>query len=151
MGNIAWTYKSFNDLSVSELYEILYLRNKVFIVEQNCPYNDTDGKDQASFHLCGKDDDNQLVAYARIIPPGITFEEASIGRVVSDPMHRRTGLGRELMEIAIEKTIGHFNTPTIRIGAQKYLQDFYNSLGFKAQGEEYLEDGIPHVEMLFTK
>jgi ElaA protein len=150
MNDIAWTYKSFNELSAVELYEILTLRNKVFVVEQNCPYNDTDGKDQASFHLSGRIAD-EIVAYARIVPPGIAFEEASIGRVVSDHGHRRAGLGRKLMENAIEKTLDQFNTLTIRIGAQRYLEDFYTSLGFKAKGEGYLEDGIPHVEMLFTK
>jgi ElaA protein len=150
MNDIAWTYKSFNELSAVELYEILTLRNRVFVVEQNCPYNDTDGKDQASFHLSGRIA-NEIVAYARIVPPGIAFEEASIGRVVSDPSYRRSGLGRKLMENAIEKTLDQFNTLTIRIGAQRYLEDFYTSLGFKAEGEGYLEDGIPHVEMLFTK
>jgi len=150
MNELTWTYKSFNELTPQELYSILKLRSEVFVVEQNCVYLDTDNKDQSSFHLCGWNE-NDLVAYARILPPGLAFEEASIGRVVSNPKYRKTGSGRVLMQHAIEKTLSQFGISTIRIGAQLYLLSFYTSLGFKIAGPEYLEDGIPHVEMTLIK
>lgn len=145
-----WDYKSFNDLTPPELYAILKLRSEVFVVEQNCVYLDTDNKDQLSFHLSGwigKD----LVAYARILPPGLAFEEASIGRVVTNPLYRKIGAGRELMLQAIERTINQFDVSAIKIGAQLYLLDFYTSLGFKISGPQYMEDGIPHIEMILIK
>jgi ElaA protein len=144
-----WTYKIFDTLTAPELYNIMRLRSQVFVVEQNCVYLDADGKDEHSWHLCGWDG-NTLVAYCRILPPGLAFTEASIGRVVSNPAFRRTGAGRRLMEIAIEKTLQQFNVRTITIGAQLYLQQFYGSLGFVPVGETYLEDGIPHIHMQFT-
>ncbi len=143
-----WTFKHFKELTTSELYDILTLRNKVFVVEQNCVYNDTDGKDKESWHLSGHID-NMLVAYVRILPPGLSYTEASIGRVVTDPAYRSHGHGIELMKMAIEKTLSHFNVKNIRISAQCYLLKFYSDLGFTAVGEEYLEDDIPHIEMLF--
>lgn len=145
-----WDYKSFNDLTPTKLYAILKLRSEVFVVEQNCVYLDTDNKDQLSFHLSGwigKD----LVAYARILPPGLAFEEASIGRVVTNPLYRKIGAGRELMLQAIERTINQFDVSAIKIGAQLYLLDFYTSLGFKISGPQYMEDGIPHIEMILIK
>jgi ElaA protein len=150
MIGLTWKYKSFNELTAGELYDILKLRSEVFVVEQNCVYLDTDNKDQQSFHLCGWDDDN-LVAYARILPPGLTFEEASIGRVVTNPLYRKTGVGRLLMQHALERTLAQFPVSGIRIGAQLYLLSFYTSLGFKTAGPEYLEDGIPHIEMTLSK
>lgn len=145
-----WIYKKFNELSVDELYLIMQLRNEVFVLEQNCPYQDADNKDQQSFHLAGWED-KKLVAYVRIIPPGICYTEPSIGRVVTSPAYRRTGAGRELMNKAIEKTLTQFNTNAIKIGAQLYLKKFYESLGFIQSSEEYLEDNIPHIEMLLKK
>ena len=150
MATLTWKYKSFNDLIPQELYSILKLRSEVFVVEQNCVYLDTDDKDQQSFHLCGWDENN-LVAYARILPPGLAFEEASIGRVVTDPQHRKSGSGRVLMQQAIEKTLQQFGVTEIKIGAQLYLLSFYTSLGFKISGPEYIEDGIPHIEMTLSK
>ncbi len=147
---IYWEYKSFNELTPQELYAILKLRSEVFVVEQNCVYLDTDNKDPFSFHLSGwlgKD----LVAYARILPPGLAFEEASIGRVVTNPLNRKTGAGRELMQRAIEKTLQQFDVSAIKIGAQLYLLPFYTSLGFNISGPEYMEDGIPHIEMILIK
>jgi ElaA protein len=144
---IQWTYKHFNELNTSELYQILELRSKVFVVEQNCVYQDLDYKDQHSWHLMGWIN-NQLVAYVRVIPPGISYTEASIGRVISDPGHRKKGLGKELMRVAIEKTRTQFNVQSIKIGAQCYLKKFYGELGFEICGDEYLEDGIPHIEMM---
>lgn len=147
---IKWVYKTFNTLDSAELYAIMQLRNEVFVVEQNCVYQDADGKDVDSWHLIGWDENN-LVAYCRILPPGLAFEEASIGRVVSSPRYRKTGFGREMMNVAIEKTLIQFNTKKIQIGAQLYLQDFYSSLGFKKISDVYLEDGIEHIEMLLEK
>ncbi len=144
---IQWTFKHFDELNTSDLYSILSLRNAVFVVEQNCVYDDTDEKDLNCFHLCGWHE-NKLVAYARIIKAGISFPEASIGRVITHHSYRRKGLGIELMKIAIEKIQSVFNAYEIRIGAQSHLVKFYNQLGFIVDSEEYLEDGIPHVEML---
>ena len=150
MNQLTWKYKSFNELTAAELYAILKLRSEVFVVEQNCVYLDTDDKDQQSFHLCGWNE-NTLVVYARILPPGLAFEEASIGRVVTNPLHRKDGFGRVLMQQAIERTFTEFTVNEIRIGAQLYLLSFYTSLGFKKAGPEYLEDGIPHIEMTLSK
>jgi len=146
---LAWKYDSFNELSTSELYAILRLRNAVFVVEQNCVYQDTDNKDEISFHLTGWDD-NTLAAYCRILPPGISFNEASIGRVVISPDYRNFGYGRELMELAVGFTLERFNCKKIIIGAQLYLKKFYESIGFVQISETYLEDNIPHIEMQFT-
>lgn len=145
---IHWAYKHFNDLTVSELYAIIALRNIVFVVEQNCVYNDTDDKDLDCWHLCGYYE-NELVAYARIIRPGVSYPQASIGRVVTHPDFRKKGFGIELMKLAIEKTRSEFNINAIKISAQSYLINFYQSLGFGIISETYLEDGIPHVAMLY--
>ncbi|HMO63409.1 MAG TPA: GNAT family N-acetyltransferase [Ferruginibacter sp.] len=145
---INWVYSYFNELSPQALYSIMRLRSEVFVVEQNCVYLDADGKDEQSWHLCGWDN-NTLVAYCRIIPPGLAFAEASIGRVVSAPAYRRTGAGRALMHIAIEKTLQQFKVSTITIGAQLYLAQFYGSLGFVQTSDVYMEDGIPHIEMQY--
>lgn len=145
-----WILKKFEDLSVNELYAIIQLRNEVFVVEQNCVYQDADDKDQKSLHLCGWDENN-LAAYTRIIPQGISYAEASIGRVVTAPTYRITGAGLELMNTSIRLTLEIFNCTEIKIGAQVYLTKFYQSLGFKQSSDEYLEDGIPHIEMIFVK
>ena len=145
-----WQLKEFNDLSVSELYAILQLRNEVFVVEQNCPYQDADDKDQKSLHFMGWDA-NTLVAYTRIIPQGISYAEASIGRVVTSPKYRRTGAGRQLMQLSISNTLQQFNCTQIKIGAQLYLKQFYETLGFVQCSDQYLEDDIPHIEMLLSK
>ena len=145
-----WILKAFNELTTAELYSIMQLRNEVFVVEQNCVYQDADGKDQPSLHLCGWDG-QVLAAYTRIIPPGISYAEASIGRVVSSPAYRKTGAGRKLMEESIKYTLDRFGVNSIRIGAQVYLAKFYRSLGFIQCSDEYLEDGIPHIEMILNK
>jgi ElaA protein len=147
---LEWIFKKFDELTPAELYAILQLRNEVFVVEQNCVYQDADGKDPGSWHLAGWDGE-KLAAYTRIIPPGITFPEASIGRVVTSPLYRGRGTGRELMEISIRKTFSQFNCTEIKIGAQVYLTRFYQSLGFRQSGPQYLEDGIPHIEMILIK
>ena len=141
-----WTYKSFDELIAAELYSILQLRTEVFSVEQNCVYQDMDGKDQAAFHLCGWTGAD-LAAYCRILPSGISYGHPSIGRVVTSPAYRKGGYGRELMQYAITKTIIQFGDPVIIISAQLYLQNFYQSLGFVKTSEPYLEDGIPHIKM----
>jgi len=148
--NINWGLKTFNELSVMELYCILQLRAEVFVVEQNCPYLDTDGKDLKCFHLMGYDENGVLIAYSRIVPAGISFKEVSIGRVVSSPKVRNTGAGKALMQKAIEEIKLKFGEIPIRIGAQLYLQKFYESFGFVLASEEYLEDNIPHIEMLLN-
>ena len=144
---ITWHTKSFETLSVNELYEILTLRSIVFVVEQNCVFLDPDHKDQKCLHFMGWNE-NDLVAYCRIVPPGLSYTEPSIGRVVSSPKYRGTGAGRVMMEKAIAITRELFDNQPIRIGAQLYLSKFYSSLGFEAQGDIYLEDGIKHVEMV---
>ena len=143
-----WVYKSFDELSVAELYAILQLRNEVFSVEQHCVYQDADDKDQPAFHLCGWDG-NRLAAYCRILPKGISYEHPSIGRVVTSPQYRKGGFGRALMQLAVIKTIGQFNDPVIVISAQLYLQKFYESMGFAQVSDTYMEDGIPHIRMQY--
>lgn len=144
---IKWVCKSFNDLSPRELYSILQLRNSVFIVEQNCVYQDCDDKDPLSQHLMGWKND-QLVAYTRLLPPGLAFEEMSIGRVVTSPTIRGKKTGRALMERSIEKIHELFGNAAIKIGAQLYLRSFYESLGFVRCSDVYLEDGIEHIKMI---
>ena len=147
MSAINWNFKKFEELTPSELYSIMQLRNEVFVVEQNCVYQDADNKDLLSYHLMGWNQ-QKLVAYTRILAPGIAFEEASIGRVVTSPSVRRTGIGFELMNRSISKTTELFGNFPIRIGAQLYLQKFYISLGFEKDSDTYLEDNIPHIEMV---
>jgi len=146
--SINWEIKSFEALTNKELYSILQLRAEVFIVEQNCPYQDMDGKDSFSFHLLGSDENGKLIAYARILPADISFREVSIGRVVSSPSVRRTGAGMELMEMALQVAETKYGKVPVRIGAQLYLKKFYERFGFTQVSEMYLEDGIEHVEML---
>ena len=145
-----WIFKKFDELSARELYAIMQLRNEVFVVEQNCVYQDADNKDQLSMHFCGWDGE-KLVAYTRIIPPGISYIEASIGRVVTSRAYRNTGAGRQLMKESIGLTCSRFNCTQIKIGAQVYLTKFYQSFGFTACSDEYLEDGIAHIEMILDK
>lgn len=127
----------------------MQLRNEVFVVEQDCVYQDVDNKDMASFHLAAWDNDT-LAAYCRILPAGISFKDASIGRVLTAKNYRKNGTGRILMQRAITATLQEFNCSSITIGAQIYLNIFYTSLGFKSISEPYLEDGIPHVDMQYN-
>ncbi len=147
---LKWKLNYFKELSTEELYTILQLRNEVFVVEQNCIYQDADSKDSISFHLSGWDGVN-LVAYCRILPPGVSYTEASIGRVVSSPQYRNKGYGKQLMNEAIIHTLAQFECNTIKISAQLYLQKFYEQLGFIKLSDSYLEDNIPHIEMLFSR
>ena len=143
---MVWACKKFDALTPAELYEILRLRSEVFVVEQQCIFLDQDRKDADAHHLMGWQGDT-LAAYARLLPPGLMYPEMSIGRVVSSPAFRKTGAGRQLMEEAITGCRRLFGSGPIRIGAQLYLKNFYSSLGFNISGDEYLEDGIRHVEM----
>lgn len=137
---------SFAQLGVEALYEALRLRSLVFVVEQNCVFLDLDNNDAKALHLLGRQD-GKLVAYARLFAPGDSYAESAIGRVVSHPDARKTGAGRALMTRAIAECQTRWPGP-IRIGAQRYLEKFYGSLGFVPTGDPYMEDGIPHIEML---
>lgn len=143
---VNWSIKRFDELTLDELYNILQLRTQVFIVEQNCVYNDPDGKDQSAWHLMAIEDD-KLAAYTRILPPGVSYDSPAIGRVVTSSSKRRSGLGKEIMRRSIETCEKLFGKTSITLSAQVYLQRFYESLGFIVVGEEYLEDGIPHIKM----
>jgi ElaA protein len=147
---INWNLKKFDELTAAELYAVLQLRNEVFVVEQNCVFQDADDKDQGCYHLLGMQE-NKLVAYTRLAPPGYIYPQASIGRVVSSPSVRRSGAGRILMQESIRRVHQLFGHIPIKIGAQVYLQKFYESFGFKQVGEPYLEDGIPHIYMLIDE
>lgn len=144
---IHWKCKPFSSLDANELYNILMLRNEVFIVEQACAYQDLDGKDEGAHHLMGWED-GALVAYTRLLPPGLAYSEASIGRVVTSPRQRGRGLGKELMRRSIDKCRELFDDAPLRIGAQHYLLKFYSAFGFRPEGDIYLEDGIPHISMI---
>ncbi len=143
-----WSVHKFSELDTQLLYDILQLRAEVFVVEQNCPYQDLDGKDMQSYHVCGYDE-NELVAYARIVKKGVSYsEEISIGRVIISLNHRGKRLGRQLMVESIRFVDNILGNQPIRISAQSHLNRFYSDLGFEFNGKEYLEDGIPHIEML---
>jgi ElaA protein len=146
---INWYCKKFDDLTPHELYAILQLRNAVFVVEQNCVFQDADNKDQHSFHLMGWKED-QLIAYTRLVPAGKAYEYPSIGRVVTSPAERRTGVGKELMAKSIRQVKELFGPVPIKIGAQLYLRNFYESFGFRCCSDVYLEDGIEHIEMILS-
>lgn len=145
---LTWTSKQFNDLSLGELHDILQLRTEVFIVEQNCAFQDIDGQDARAWHLLGQTAEGRLAAYARLFDAGQCYAQVSIGRVVVSPAFRRFGLGKDLMRQAIAHCGQRFGTQPIKIGAQQYLTNFYQGFGFEQQGEMYLEDDIPHIYML---
>lgn len=144
---MSWNIVSFDALSREDLYRILQIRNAVFIVEQNCPYQDVDNRDFGAFHLFYVSD-NAMLAYCRLLPAGSSYKEVSIGRFLTVRSARGQGLGKVMMEKAVQFIKTEWPKQNIRISAQKYLQVFYESFGFKVQGPDYLEDNIPHVEML---
>lgn len=146
---INWVCKKFEALTSFELYEILRLRIEVFIVEQNCVFQDCDNKDQQCYHLAGYHN-NEVVAYVRLVPPGVAYKEPSIGRVLSNAAYRKNGAGRLLMQEAIKKCKELFGNTNIKIGAQLYLKKFYESLGFIQSSNIYLEDDIEHIEMILS-
>lgn len=139
--------KLFSELTTEELYNVLQLRSEVFVVEQDCVYQDIDYKDQKALHVLGYAN-KTLVAYTRIFKPGDYFKEASIGRVLVKENERQHKYGYDIMNASIQAVKHYYNETTIKISAQTYLKKFYNNLGFNEVGEEYLEDGIPHVAML---
>lgn len=139
--------KHFAELNTEEIYEIIKLRNEVFVVEQKCIYQDCDDRDKSSYHLFGIED-GKIIAYLRILQKGISYNEISIGRVLVDIDYRGRGLAREIMLKAIYFIKNNLNEKEIRISAQEYLTDFYKSLGFVINSNGYLEDGIPHIEMI---
>ncbi len=146
---IRWRCCPFDDLSVRELQRIHHARQQVFVIEQNCPYLDADDVDEQSWHLAAwRDGEAQPLAYARIVSPGVKYAVASIGRVITTAPARGTGLGRELVRRAVDQAEALFPGCGIRISAQAHLARFYGSFGFAPVGDEYLEDGIPHIEML---
>ena len=139
--------KTFNQLSLEELYGILKLRSDVFVVEQNCVYPDVDDKDQKAIHVLLKKN-NIVIGYTRIFKPGDYFEQASIGRVVVSKTERHNQYGTKIMEASIETIYKELQTDSIKISAQVYLNNFYKNLGFNPIGNSYLEDGIPHIAMI---
>lgn len=147
MNEYKFKIAAFNELSLEELYKILFLRNEVFIVEQNCVYQDIDNKDSKAIHIMLFKNE-ALVAYARVFKPGDYFKEASIGRVVVSKSKRNLNLGKKLMKKAISYINKDLLLFKIEISAQLYLKKFYESLGFVSIGEEYLEDDIPHIKMI---
>jgi ElaA protein len=143
---IQWFCKHFNELGLSELYALMRLRQIVFSVEQDCAYLDADGADFDAHHVLGLEE-GELVAYARILKPGVRYEQSSIGRVITAAEIRGTGFGRELMKVALEHCSQLYPGTGVRISAQARLEKFYQSLGFASDGEPYVEDNIPHLAM----
>ncbi|NND88382.1 MAG: GNAT family N-acetyltransferase [Flavobacteriaceae bacterium] len=141
--------KTFEQLSTKELYELLQLRSEVFVVEQDCVYQDIDGKDEMALHIIGSYQD-KIVAYTRCFDSGIYFDRAAIGRVIVREGYRKEGFGHDIMKASIEAIKKRFETEKIQLSAQTYLIDFYRSHGFQTIGDEYLEDGIPHIAMITT-
>ncbi len=139
--------KSFDELNTSELYAVLQLRSEVFVIEQDCVYQDIDGKDKKAFHVLGFKN-NRLIAYTRLFKPADYYEYASIGRVLVKQEERKYGYGHDLIRFSIDTIHNKFSTKTIKIGAQTYLRKFYESHGFHKVGEDYIEDGIPHIYMI---
>lgn len=144
---ITWRFVPFTELNTLDLYELLQLRSEVFVVEQACAFQDLDGADTEAMHLLGVKD-GRLAAYARCFAAGVKFSEASIGRVVTHASARGGGIGHVLMKEAVDSLQRHWGAQAIRIGAQARLEKFYNQHGFVQNGEPYIEDGIPHIEML---
>ena len=146
-----WKIKRFDKLTLNELYDILMLRSRIFVVEQKCAYQDVDGADRCSHQLFGYELDGRLAGSLRILDAGQTFEEPAIGRVAVEPELRGKGYAREMMEQALDFMENNLGANKIKIEAQVYLIEFYKSLGFKAVSESFLEDGIPHVNMVWEK
>jgi len=148
---IKWQWATFDELSLHELYEILQIRQAIFVVEQDCAYQDADNLDQVAWHLIGWSEGTHkkiIIAYLRVVFPGKKFPEPSIGRVLVTPESRKTGLGKKLTAKAIARIAEEYPNTAIRISAQQHLEKFYSELGFKTVSKPYKEDGIPHIEML---
>ena len=145
--SIVWKIKPFSKLSTEELYQILKIRQEVFIVEQTCYYLDADGYDQQAVHIWAEKE-GEILAYSRVFEPGIKYKEATIGRVLTNPNYRKNNLGKILIRFSIDTIEARFRTRSIRISAQDYLLSFYSEFGFEDTGKKYLEDDIPHTEMV---
>ncbi|MEG9295267.1 GNAT family N-acetyltransferase [Mangrovibacillus sp. Mu-81] len=147
---MSWNVKRFDELTTTELYAILKERTQVFVVEQECPYLEVDGKDLLSYHLY-KEENGEIAAYARLLPPGVSYTEASIGRVFVRKEYRGWGLAGELLIRSLDFLHGELGETKIKIQAQEYLREFYGSFGFTAITDSYLDDGIPHIDMVLEK
>ncbi|RKS96657.1 GNAT family N-acetyltransferase [Chryseobacterium defluvii] len=147
MSNIIWKIKTFDEFTVPELYQVLKARVDVFVVEQNCPYPDLDDYDQKAVHIWAEEN-GEVLAYCRLFDKGIKYHETSIGRVLTTENARGKSLGKLLIQYAVETIENRFHTPEIRISAQDYLLKFYAGFGFEDTGKKYLEDDIPHTEMI---
>ncbi|MBW3112469.1 GNAT family N-acetyltransferase [Bacillus sp. MCCB 382] len=144
---MSWKVKSFTDLSTHELYELLQVRTEVFVVEQECAYLEVDGKDLHSYHLY-REENGEVVAYARLLPAGVSYEQPSIGRVLVKEGYRGKGLANELVKRGLAFIHEEWGQQQVKIQAQEYLREFYGSFGFRAITETYLDDGIPHIDMI---
>lgn len=147
MSNIVWKIKTFDEFTVPELYAILKARIDVFVIEQNCPYPDLDNYDQKAVHIWAEEN-GDILAYCRIFDKGIKYDETSIGRVLTTEKARGRSLGKQLIQYAVETIENRFHTTAVRISAQDYLLRFYSGFGFEDTGKKYLEDDIPHTEMV---
>ena len=145
-----WEIKKFSNLSLEEFHDIIQLRIEVFVIEQDCPYQDLDGKDKMAYHVFCKNEKNEIIATSRLLAKGISYEEVAIGRIVTSQKARGNGLGHALLKKSMELCEEKFGLGPIRLSAQKHLEGYYNRHGFFSTGKEYLEDGIPHIEMLYT-
>ncbi len=148
--HLDWQFKPYKELTLNEFHDLISLRLKTFVVEQNCSYLDLDGKDKKCYHLLLRDGKGDVIGTARILHPGVAYPEVAIGRVVIIDEYRGKGIGHEMMERCVKFINEEFGVSPIRISAQKHLEKFYNDCGFVSTGKEYLEDEIPHVEMLLT-
>ncbi len=149
--NLNWQVKHYRDLTLNEFHDLIALRMRVFVVEQDCAYLDLDGKDKKSYHLLCRDGKGNVVATARILPPGLSYPDCAIGRVVIESEVRGNGVGHELMSFVIKFALQEFGYSPIVISAQKHLKNYYGKHNFLSTGKEYLEDGIPHIEMRYKK
>ncbi|OOR26959.1 GNAT family N-acetyltransferase [Bacillus wiedmannii] len=147
---MSWNLKKFDELTNIELYNLLKERTLVFVVEQNCPYPEVDGKDPFSYHLF-KEDDGEIIAYLRIVPAGVSYQEISIGRVFVKKEYRGQGIAEELLKKGLDFIQNELKEKTVKIQAQDYLRKFYSSFGFQTISQTYLEDNIPHVDMLLQR
>lgn len=148
--DLIWFLEGWETLSRDRWYAVAQLRCEVFVVEQNCPYQDFDGKDLKSHHLWAEAADGRVHACLRIVAPGVSYDEVSIGRVATSAAVRGSGVGKELMQRGMDAVVALYGLVPVRISAQQYLTRFYTSFGFQTVGEPYLEDDIPHIEMLYT-
>lgn len=150
--HLNWQIKHYNDLTTNEFHDIIALRIKAFVVEQNCTYQELDGKDKKSYHLIVRNGMGDIVATSRLLPPGLSYsDECAIGRVVIDESLRGQGIGHDLMERCLKFSFMEFGDCSVKISAQKHLEKYYEKHDFKSTGNEYMEDGIPHVEMILKR